>query len=221
MLPLPRVIAQNHRMLGKLLVVVSLMFGFGYALVPMYRAICDALGINVLSLSDQRIASGSWFGTTAAAGPNTQVDLSRTITVEFDANVRGPWDFKPAQRSLQVHPGELTTVMYEFRNRQNRTMAAQAIPSYAPMVAGAHFSKVECFCFNEWKLQPGESKTWPVTFRIDPKLPKDVTTVTLSYTFFEVGGKVPAAPAGTVGPKVTRAGTAAGTTVETTAGAPT
>ena len=199
MLPLPRVIAHNHRMLLKLLVVVSLMFGFGYALVPMYRAICNALGINVLSLSDQRIASGSWFGTTAQ--PNTQVDLNRTVTVEFDANVRGPWDFKPAQRSLQVHPGELATVMYEFRNRQDRTMAAQAIPSYAPMVAGAHFNKVECFCFNEWTLLPGERKTWPVTFRIDPKLPKDVTTVTLSYTFFEVGGKVPNAPAGTVGPK--------------------
>ena len=199
MLPLPRVIAHNHRMLLKLLVVVSLMFGFGYALVPMYRAICNALGINVLSLSDQRTASGSWFGITAQ--PNTQVDLNRTVTVEFDANVRGPWDFKPAQRSLQVHPGELATVMYEFRNRQNRTMAAQAIPSYAPMVAGAHFNKIECFCFNEWTLLPGERKTWPVTFRIDPKLPKDVTTVTLSYTFFEVGGKVPNAPAGTVGPK--------------------
>ena len=206
MLPLPRVIAHNHRMLFKLLVVVSLMFGFGYALVPMYRAICNALGINVLTLSDKRIASGSWFGTAAEA--NTQVDLNRTITVEFDANVRGPWDFKPAQRSLQVHPGELATVMYEFRNRQNRTMAAQAIPSYAPMVAGAHFNKVECFCFNEWKLLPGESKTWPVTFRIDPKLPKDVTTVTLSYTFFEVGGKVPNAPAGTVGPKASPAAAA-------------
>ena len=211
MLPLPRVIAQNHRMLLKLLVVVSLMFGFGYALVPMYRAICNALGINVLSLSDQRTASGSWFGAFGATSeaPNTQVDLSRTVTVEFDANVRGPWDFKPAQRSLQVHPGELATVVYEFRNRQNRTMAAQAIPSYAPMVAGAHFNKIECFCFNEWTLLPGERKTWPVTFRIDAKLPKDVTTVTLSYTFFEVGGKVPAAPAGTVGPKTVPAAAAA------------
>ena len=192
-----RALADNRRMLGKLLVVVAVMFAFGYALVPMYRAICDALGINVLTVSDQRVASGSWFGVSPA--PNTQVDLSRTITVEFDANARGPWDFKPAQRSLQVHPGELATVMYEFRNRQNRTMAAQAIPSYAPKVASAHFSKIECFCFTEWTLLPGESKRWPVAFRIDPKLPKDVTTVTLSYTFFEVGGKVPAAPVGTVG----------------------
>jgi cytochrome c oxidase assembly protein subunit 11 len=85
-------------------------------------------------------------------------------------------------------------VMYHFRNEQNRTMAAQAIPSYAPRQASAHFNKLECFCFNEYTLKPGEEKEWPVVFVIDPKLSKDVTTITLSYTFFEVGGKVPAAP---------------------------
>ncbi len=198
-------LVHNRRMLGKLLVVVAVMFAFGYALVPMYRAICEALGINVLSLADQRIASGTWGGKNSLPA-NTQVDRSRTITVEFDANVRGPWDFKPALRSMQVHPGELNTVMYEFRNRQTRTMAAQAIPSYAPMQASAYFNKVECFCFNEWKLAAGESKSWPVAFVIDPKLPRDVNTITLSYTFFEVGGKVPAAPAGSVGQVALKAG---------------
>jgi cytochrome c oxidase assembly protein subunit 11 len=188
-------LGDNRRMLGKLLVVAGLMFGFGYALVPMYRAICNALGINVLTLAEQRAASGSWAARKVAA--NTQVDASRTITVEFDANARGPWDFKPAQRSLQVHPGEVATVMYEFRNVQNRTMVAQAIPSYAPMQASPHFNKLECFCFNEYVLAPGESRQWPVVFVIDPKLPRDVTTITLSYTFFEVGGRVPAAPKGT------------------------
>mgnify|MGYP006269680269 CR=1 FL=1 len=187
---------ENRRMLGKLVVIVAAMFGFGYALVPMYRSICDALGINVLSLSEQRVSSGSWSGKAAAS--NTQVDTSRSITIEFDANARGPWDFKPAVRSMQVHPGELTTVMYEFRNIQNRTMAAQAIPSYAPQQASAHFNKLECFCFNEYTLAPGETKTWPVVFVVDPKLPRDVTTITLSYTFFEVGGKTPAAPKGQV-----------------------
>ena len=187
------VFADNRRMLGKLLVVTLIMFGFGYALVPMYRAICEALGVNVLSLAEQR-RSDAAAGRGSAA--NTQVDLSRTITVEFDANARGPWDFKPAVASVQVHPGELTTVMYEFRNKQNRTMAAQAIPSYAPKQSMAHFNKIECFCFNEYTLQPGESKRWPVAFIIDPKLPRDVTTITLSYTFFEVGGKTPPAPAG-------------------------
>jgi cytochrome c oxidase assembly protein subunit 11 len=184
-------LADNRRMLGKLLVVALLMFGFGYALVPMYRAICEALGVNVLSLAEQRRVDAA-----AGRAGNTQVDLSRTVTVEFDANARGPWDFKPGKTSVTVHPGEMATVMYEFRNKQDRTMAAQAIPSYAPKQAMAHFNKIECFCFNEYTLKAGESKQWPVVFIIDPKLPKDVSTITLSYTFFEVGGKTPAAPAG-------------------------
>jgi cytochrome c oxidase assembly protein subunit 11 len=178
----------NRRMTAKLAVVAALMFGFGYALVPIYRAICDALGVNVLSVAERG-------GPVARQAPaNTQVDRSRTVTIEFDANARGPWDFKPAQRSLQVHPGEVATVMYEFRNKQNRTMAAQAIASFAPMSSAAHFNKLECFCFTEYTLAPGESRQWPVVFYVDSKLPKDVTTITLSYTFFEVGGKVPAAP---------------------------
>lgn len=207
MLPSYQLIAVNRRMLGKLVVVVGMMFGFGYALVPMYRAICDALGINVLSLAEQRSAGGVW--GAAQASTNGQVDASRTITVEFDANARGPWEFKPALRSLQVHPGEMATVMYEFRNVQNRTMAAQAIPSYAPQQASPHFNKLECFCFNEYILAPGESRRWPVVFIIDPKLPKDVTTITLSYTFFEVGGKVPPAPAGAAGPRTAVQGSGA------------
>jgi len=180
----------NLRMTGKLVVVAGLMFGFGYALVPIYKAICNALGVNVLSVSER---GGP---ISRQLPPNTQVDRSRTVTVEFDANARGPWDFRPAMRSLQVHPGEVATVMYEFRNKQNRTMAAQAIASFAPMNSAAHFNKLECFCFNEYTLAPGESKQWPVVFYIGSKLPKDVTTITLSYTFFEVGGKVPPAPSG-------------------------
>ena len=179
----------NFQMVGKLAVVVSMMFAFGYALVPLYRAICEMTGLNVLALNEQVIA-----GAKPAAVQNSQVDASRTITVEFDANANGPWDFKPAQRSVQVHPGELTTVMYEFQNVQNRRMSAQAIPSYAPQQAAAHFNKIECFCFNQYTLEPGEKKTWPVAFVIDPKLSKDVRTITLSYTFFEVGGRTPAAP---------------------------
>jgi cytochrome c oxidase assembly protein subunit 11 len=186
--PDPTLRSDNLRMVGKLVVIAALMFGFGYALVPMYRAICTALGINVLSVAERKVPGN------APTGRNTQVDTSRIVTVEFDANVRGPWEFKPAQRSVDVHPGEMTTVMYEFRNVQKRTMAAQAIPSYAPRQAMAHFNKLECFCFNEYVLEPGESKQWPVVFIVDPKLPKDVRTITLSYTFFEVGGKTPAEP---------------------------
>lgn len=180
---------ENLKMTGKLAVVAAGMFTFGYALIPIYKHICEITGINILALGEREVPGGS------RAPANTQVDRARTITVEFDANARGPWEFKPAQASIQVHPGELATVMYEFQNVQNRTMSAQAIPSYAPRQAAPHFNKLECFCFNQYTLAPGERKQWPVAFVIDPKLPKDVTTITLSYTFFEVGGKTPPAPA--------------------------
>src|ERR1039457_1041923 len=168
------------------------MFGFGYTLVPIYRAVCSALGLNVLALNE--LQGGA--GTTAAR--NSQVDTSRTITVEFDANARGPWDFKPEQASIDVHPGQVTTVMYSFRNRQNRAMALQAIPSYAPSVAMAHFTKLECFCFSQQVLQAGESKRWPVVFVVDSKLPKDVKTIALWSPFLGVGGRVRAEPVATV-----------------------
>jgi cytochrome c oxidase assembly protein subunit 11 len=179
----------NVRMVGKLAVVAGGMFAFGYALVPIYQHVCEALGINILAIGERQVPGGS-----TAKPTNTQVDTSRTITVEFDANARGPWQFKPAQASMQVHPGQLATVMYEFQNVQDRAMSAQAIPSYAPKQAAAHFNKLECFCFNQYTLAPGEKKQWPVAFVIDPKLSKDVTTITLSYTFFEVGARTPAAP---------------------------
>ena len=180
--------AENRKMVGKLAVVAAGMFVFGYALIPIYKHISELTGINILALGEKQVPGGS----TAAA--NTQVDRSRTITVEFDANSRGPWEFKPQVSSIQVHPGELATVMYEFQNVQPRQMSAQAIPSYAPRQAAAHFNKLECFCFEQYTLAPGEKKQWPVAFVIDPKLSKDVTTITLSYTFFEVGAKTPAAP---------------------------
>ena len=186
--------AENIRMVGKLVVITVGMFAFGYALIPLYRAICEATGINILSLTERQVPGNGAAGKDVRIPANSQVDRSRTITVEFDANARGPWDFKPAQRYVQVHPGELVTVMYEFQNMQNRTMAAQAIPSYAPGQAAPHFNKLECFCFNQYTLAPGEKKQWPVSFVIDPKLSKDVNTITLSYTFFEVGGKTPPAP---------------------------
>jgi cytochrome c oxidase assembly protein subunit 11 len=187
---------EDRKMLGKLAVVAVGMFAFGYALIPLYKHICELTGINILALGEKQVPGAS------SAAPNSQVDRTRTITVEFDANARGPWTFKPALASLQVHPGELATVMYEFQNVQDHRMAAQAIPSYAPRQAAAHFNKLECFCFNQYTLEPGEKKQWPVAFVIDPKLPKDVKTITLSYTFFEVGGKTPPAPAAAVAPAV-------------------
>ena len=189
--------SENAKMVGKLAVITLGMFAFGYALIPIYQRICEATGINILSLSERQVPGNGSAGPNAKLPANTQVDFSRTITVEFDANARGPWEFKPAKRSIQVHPGELATVMYEFQNVQIRRMAAQAIPSYAPRQAAAHVTKLECFCFNQYILEAGEKKEWPVAFVIDPRLSKDVTTITLSYTFFEVGGKTPAAPQST------------------------
>jgi cytochrome c oxidase assembly protein subunit 11 len=166
----------NRSMLVKLFVVAALMFGFGFALVPMYRAICEVTGINNLVQRD----------VSAREAKNTQVDMSRTISIEFDANARGPLQFKPEQHSLDLHPGEVTTVMYEVTNEQNRTVKAQAIPSYAPKQATEYFNKIECFCFTQQTLAPKETRRMPVVFLVDPKLPKDVKTITLSYTFFEL-----------------------------------
>lgn len=169
----------NRVMLKKLLVVAVLMFGFGYALIPVYRKICEVTGVNFLTPKDASVE----------APANTQIDKSRTITVEFDGNAQGPWRFRPTVSSLQVHPGEMTQVTYEVVNTQSRNVDAQAIPSYAPLQSAAFFKKVECFCFTQQTLGPNQAKQMPVVFYIDPKLPKEVTTITLSYTFFEINGK--------------------------------
>jgi cytochrome c oxidase assembly protein subunit 11 len=172
----------NATMLRKLLVIIIGMFGFGYALVPLYNAICEATGINVLALSEK-------VSSVAFAKPvNTQVDDARDVSIEFDANVQGPYGFKPEVASMVVHPGQLVTVQYEFKNLQNKAVVVQAIPSYAPKQAMAYFNKVNCFCFSQHEVAANETKVWPVTFVVDSKLPKDMQTITLSYTFFEVGG---------------------------------
>ena len=168
----------NRTLLGKLIVIAVVMFGFAYALNPFYRQICEALGLNVLTQKDG----------TVEFDKNTQVDKTRSVVIEFDANAQGPYRFRPTVTNMTVHPGELATVTYEVVNTQNRDVAAQAIPSYAPQNAMQHFKKVECFCFKQQALKPNEARQMPVVFFIDPALPKDVKTITLSYTFFEVGG---------------------------------
>jgi cytochrome c oxidase assembly protein subunit 11 len=174
----------NVQMLGKLVIMAGLMFGFGYALVPIYQAICEITGINDLTKRDK--------GAEEFAR-NTQVDRSRKITVEFDANSRGAWLFKPEVNALEVHPGELVTVVYDLVNTRAVATAGQAIPSYAPQQSSPYFRKLECFCFKQQALDPSETRKFPVVFVIDPKLPRDVNTITLSYTFFEVGGLAPKA----------------------------
>ena len=172
----------NTTLLKKLLVVALLMFGFGWALVPIYRKICEVTGINLLTNKDPRAAE---------LAANTQVDTSRKIIVEFDANRQGPWRFKPHMNHIEVHPGELVHVEYDLVNLESRAMAGQAIPSYAPMQSGRYFQKLECFCFEQQVLQAGETRKFPVVFFIDPDLPRDVNQITLSYTFFEIPGATP------------------------------
>ena len=168
----------NATMLGKLIVIAIVMFGFGYALVPIYKQICEVTGINILTPKD----------ISAKELSNSQIDRNREITIEFDANTQGPWRFRPTVASMKVHPGEMSQIVYEVVNKQSYKMDAQAIPSYAPQQASAFFKKIECFCFKQQTLGPNEARQMPVVFYIDPALPEDVKTITLSYTFFEVGG---------------------------------
>jgi cytochrome c oxidase assembly protein subunit 11 len=169
--------AGNRETLKKLLVVVALMGGFGYALVPFYQTICEIAGINQLIKADARPV-------------NSQIDMSRKVTIEFDANANHlPWSFRPLSTSVSAHPGELVQVMYEVTNARDHAMTGQAIPSYAPKAAAQYFKKLECFCFKQQTLAAHESKQFPVVFVIDPELSTDVTTITLSYTFFEIAGK--------------------------------
>ena len=166
----------NRRLMKKLLVVAAIMFGFGFALVPFYEKICEVTGIRNVFQPD-------------AVAANTQIDATRLVSVEFDANTqRLPWTFKPLQSSVTVHPGEVMQVAYEVRNTLERPVTGQAVPSYGPQQAALYFRKMECFCFQQQTLGPGEVRKMPVVFVIDPKLPPELNTVTLSYTFFEVNG---------------------------------
>lgn len=171
---------QNWQMFGKLIVVTLVMFGFGFALVPLYEKICEVTGINLLTKRDRQAEEFA---------RNTQVDTSRKVIVEFDANGRGAWQFKPEMNAVEVHPGELVTVVYDLVNTRAEPTTGQAIPSYAPQQSGQYFHKLECFCFEQQELGGGETRKFPVVFVVDPKLPKDVGTITLSYTFFEVAGR--------------------------------
>ena len=171
-------------------VVVIAMFGFGWAMIPIYSTICKLTGINELT----RVDKGA-----AEFARNTQVDTSRKITVEFDANSQGPWRFKSEKSSVDVHPGELVSVVYQIINNESREVSGQAIPSYAPAQSAGYFRKLECFCFQKQVLEPNQTRNFPVVFVIDPKLPANVNTITLSYTLFEYGAKalqgaIPAAP---------------------------
>ena len=169
----------NLQMFGKLALLASLMFGFGWAMIPLYNAICEATGLRSLTKRDEG---------AAFVARNTQVDTSRTITVEFDTNMHGAFRFTPEVRSMQVHPGELATVEYELNNTTAQRTAGQAIPSYAPSNSARHFRKVQCFCFEQQTMEGHEVRRFPVVFVIDPELPRNIERITRSYTYYDVGG---------------------------------
>lgn len=164
----------NTKVVRNLLFVVVGMFGFGFALVPLYDVFCDITGLNGKTNSEAYVTQ------------STEVDTSRNIRVEFLANIDTdlPWEFKPVEKSIVVHPGEATRITYVVRNTTDRDIVGQAIPSVVPGLAASYFKKTECFCFTEQILKAGEEKEMPVVFIVDPAVDKDVNEITLSYTFF-------------------------------------
>jgi cytochrome c oxidase assembly protein subunit 11 len=182
--PATMVAMGNRQLLMRLLIVTAGMFAFGFALVPFYEKICEVAGVRNVFEAD-------------AMPLNTQVDMTRSIGIEFDSNLKDlAWDFKPVTPHIDVHPGAVTQVMFEVRNRLNVPVTGQAVPSYAPQLATMYFKKLECFCFRSQTLGPGEVRRMPVVFVVDPALPDGVSTITLSYTFFEVNGARLAVKAG-------------------------
>lgn len=153
------------------------MFGFGYAMVPLYNALCEITGLNGRD-------EGMLVASTVVAEP----DLSRSVTLQFLTVVNGgrEWQFKPEQSQITVHPGQFTTVNFVAENMLDVDVVGQAVPSVTPGKAARHVKKTECFCFNQQPFKAREKKVMPVRVMLDPDLPKDVTTVTLSYTFFDV-----------------------------------
>ncbi len=156
-----------------MLVVVG-MFSFGFALVPLYDVFCDITGLNGKTGDQVTLSNG------------LQVDTSRQVEVEFVAslNANMPWEFRPVQHSVTVHPGQPTQISYIAVNKTDEVIGGQAVPSVAPGLAAGALQKTECFCLTEQRLEPGEQKEMPVIFVVDPELPDDVSQLALSYTFF-------------------------------------
>ena len=167
---------ENNNLLRKLIVVAIIMFAFGYALVPLYKKICEVTGVYDLIKPDEIV--------------NTQVDESRTVVMEFDANTRSEigWQLVPLDFKMDVHPGELVHATFRLTNPTDTSFDAQAIPSYGPQHAAQFVKKLECFCFTQQTINAGETRDFSVVFVLDPTLPSDVGTVTLSYTMFEIEG---------------------------------
>lgn len=190
--PIP---VQSHRkLLIKLLAVIALAFAFGFALVPLYDVFCQMTGLNGKTGAKPGSLGISGISNTVTAPPSS-IDRSRTVTVEFMGTVMPglPWEMTPMTSSLDLHPGELHQARFRVHNLSDKTIVGQAIPSVSPGLAAQHFEKLDCFCFAEQTLAPGETKEMPLTFIVKPELDKDIRTISLAYAFFIVSDKKSAA----------------------------
>ena len=165
----------KNRSIIKLFMIPVLMFGFGFLMVPLYDVFCDATGLN-----------GKTGEISTAAASMTEKQANREIKVEFTSSVNqsGPWEFRPTEKTMVIHPGQMYTTSYTARNKTDKPLVSQSIPSVAPAKAASHFNKTECFCFTQQSFKAGEEREMPLTFIVSPDVPKDVDTITLSYTLF-------------------------------------
>jgi cytochrome c oxidase assembly protein subunit 11 len=172
----PEQLSANRRTVRRLLVVVVAMFGFGFAMVPLYDVFCEITGINGKT------------GRAEAESLDSSVDTSRTITVQFVGNVNSalPWEVRPVAKALKVHPGQIYETSFFARNISGEPVAGQAVPSVSPSAAAKYFKKIECFCFTQQAFEGKEERTMPIRFVLEAGLPEDISTVTLAYTFFNV-----------------------------------
>ena len=168
--------ANNRTTLFKLLLIVPVMLAFCASMVPLYKQICEVLGISA----------------TRSLAQNTQVDTTRLVKVEFDANLnqRFAWKFEPVDKHVEINPGSIVTINYRVTNTMSHATTGRAVPSFGPSEAGLYFNKISCFCFSNQTLQAGETRDMPVTFFIDPKMPRGIEAIALSYTFFDVSSEV-------------------------------
>lgn len=173
----------NKKTLIRLMPIAVVMFGFGFAMAPLYEAFCSAFGLNGRFVA---IQEGN-YDATAKVAKITEVDKSRIINVQFTAsrNQNLNWEFRAMESMVKVHPGEIRVVKFYAKNLTNKTVVAQAVPSVSPGQASKYLNKIECFCFTQQTFKPGEAREMPLRFVVDPALPSKISTFTLAYTFFD------------------------------------
>lgn len=170
----------NSKVIKKLVLVVFAMFGFGFALVPLYDVFCDITGLNGKT------------NDVGVAYEDEGIDTSRTVKVQFITRMaKGiPWQFEPVINEISVHPGEVKFVSFYAKNTSKRDIVGQAVPSVSPGLAAGYFQKIECFCFTQQPLKAGEEVEMGLQFYVDIDLPSEINTLTLSYTLYDISEKV-------------------------------